>query len=54
VLEAVAVAGHGWVVEEQLDGIVSATGLDEGDLRNVDVVASQLPSEDGYELHETD
>lgn len=54
VLEKVLGAGHGWVIEEQLEGIVSATGVDEGFLRNVDSVASQIPSDEDDRLDETD
>lgn len=46
VLHAVIAAGHGWVVDEQLDAIISATGLDEGDVHNIDAIAAQLPDPD--------
>ncbi len=39
VLAAVNAAGHGYVIDDELEGIGSATGLDEGELRDITAVA---------------
>ena len=39
VLEAVRAAGHDWVVPEQLEGIVAAAGLAQGQRRWAEVAA---------------
>ena len=45
VLRLVAEAGHEWLIADETAGIVSATGLDDGELRNVDAIAAQLATE---------
>jgi hypothetical protein len=45
-LEWVNEAGHGAVIAEELRGVMAATGLDDGELRDLDLVLSQLPVPD--------
>lgn len=42
-LDMVARAGHGWIIDDQVAGIVAAVGLDDGEVRDLDVIAAQLP-----------
>lgn len=46
VLETVTAAGHGAILVEELQGIMAATGLDEGEFGDLDAVLAQLPPED--------
>jgi hypothetical protein len=45
VLESICDAGHGWILAEELSGIISATGLCEGERTNVDCIAAQVPQQ---------
>ena len=45
VIDAVQASGHGWIVAEQLDGIVSAVGLDGERLGDLGPLASVLSEE---------
>ncbi len=38
VLAAIKAAGHGYLIAEELEGIGSATGLDEGELRDITAI----------------
>jgi hypothetical protein len=40
VLDAVAACGHDWVIPYELEGILSATGLDEGEFWGPDALAA--------------
>lgn len=42
VLEMIADAGHGWIITEEIEGIVAATELAAGHVVNVDVVRAQV------------
>ena len=44
-LEAVEAAGHGSIIGEELEGICSATGIDEDRLENVDLIAQVFASD---------
>jgi hypothetical protein len=41
-LAEVRASGHGWVIAEELEGIVSATGIARGRADNLDLLAAQL------------
>jgi hypothetical protein len=45
VLGAINAAGHGYVIDDELEGIGSATGLDEGELRDISAVAETFAAE---------
>jgi hypothetical protein len=45
-LEWVNEAGHGAVIAEELRGVMAATGLDDGEVRDLGFVLSQLPAPD--------
>jgi hypothetical protein len=45
-LEWVKEAGHGSVIAEELLGVMAATGLADGEMRDLDLVVGQLPSLD--------
>jgi hypothetical protein len=47
VLHAVAVCGHEWVIPYELEGIFSATGLDEGDFFGAGALVDALAEVDG-------
>ena len=40
-LDAVTKAGHGWIIVEELQGVIDATRVADGPPVNVDVIASQ-------------
>ena len=43
-------AGFGWVLGEELEGLISALGLDEGRCINLDVIEAQLPQDTGERI----
>ena len=45
VLAAIKAAGHGYVIDDELEGIGSATGLDEGELRDISAVEETFADE---------
>jgi hypothetical protein len=45
VLAAINAAGHGYLIEDELEGIGSATGLDEGELRDITAVEETFADE---------
>jgi hypothetical protein len=45
VLAAIEAAGHGYLIAEELEGIGSATGLDEGELRDITAVTETFADE---------
>jgi len=47
VLAAIKAAGHGYVIEDELEGIGSATGLDEGELRDISAIVATFAGEPG-------
>src|SRR5690242_17172004 len=46
VFEQVCAAGHGWVITEEIEGIIAATGLGDGEVHDVDVFLAELDADD--------
>ncbi len=54
VLDAVAACGHDWVIAYELEGILSATGLDEGEFWGADALTAVAEVESGFDGAEGD
>ena len=46
VLLAIEASGHGWIIEDEIAGIASSTGLDEGRLDSLDAIAQSVADAD--------
>ncbi|MBJ7610581.1 MAG: hypothetical protein JF887_14330 [Candidatus Dormibacteraeota bacterium] len=49
-LDQVTAAGFGWVIDEELQGILSATGLDTYELHDIDLIIDMAGPLDPNEL----
>lgn len=45
VLDDIEAAGYGDVIDDELEGLASATGLDEGELRDISAIAATFECE---------
>ena len=45
VLDDIEAAGHGDVIDDELEGLASATGLDEGELRDISAIVETFECE---------
>jgi hypothetical protein len=45
-LMAIEASGHGWIIDDEIAGIASSTGLDEGRLDSLDSIAQSVADAD--------